>query len=252
MGVWNRLAIEHWISLLLDEEEALYKDTPYILKSDRNERRKTAFGYYLGYAVVRNTIPLERAVASGHLIYVPYHYHSEGDDEEYYDENLELDVWFYDVSARIKSIESRGRKDHRTGERIPSALEYPFPFRVNIDPICRTIQRRDYEDVIFPSTGIYIYFHPYEGYKIGQAENISRRMDKHWCSAPAAKLLHVIETNDLDWCEKFIHDRFYRWRRHSNHEYFDLTSEHLAWLFGIEVLNKPKTLVDQHSLLDLL
>ncbi len=105
---------------------------------------------------------------------------------------------------------------------------------------------------VLPSCGVYVYYHPTEEYKIGQAENIPRRMLKHECSAPSLELLHVIETSDLDWTERFIHKRYAHRRRASNHEYFDLTYGDLAWLFSVKVLNPPTTLDAQMSLLDLL
>lgn len=113
-------------------------------------------------------------------------------------------------------------------------------------------QRREMDNYVFPVMGIYIYHHPYEGYKIGQAENISRRMGKHLCSAPSSELLHVIETSDLDWCERFLHNKFRQQRIRANHEYFDLSRDDLDWLFSIKVLEPPRTLDAQLSLLDLL
>lgn len=106
----------------------------------------------------------------------------------------------------------------------------------------------------FPSSGIYIYHHPYEGYKIGKAENVFRRMVKHLCSAPASELLYVIESSDINWAERFIQSRYDHRRRHANHEYFDLTLDDLAWLFSIKVLEPPRMgdLGAQLSLLDLL
>lgn len=105
---------------------------------------------------------------------------------------------------------------------------------------------------VFPTHGVYIYYHSIEGYKIGQAENVPRRLLKHECSAPSLELLHVIETSDLDWAEKFIHNKYARRRRASNHEYFDLTFGDLAWLFSVRVLEPPRTHDAQMSLLDLL
>jgi len=105
---------------------------------------------------------------------------------------------------------------------------------------------------IFPNYGVYIYYHPYEGYKIGQAENIVRRMAKHACSAPSSELLHVIETPDMDWCEGFLHNKFQRQRKFANHEYFDLSYRDLHWLFSIAFLERPKSIANQLSLLDLL
>lgn len=105
---------------------------------------------------------------------------------------------------------------------------------------------------VFPNYGIYVYYHPYEGYKIGQAENVMRRMSKHECSAPSSELLHVIETSDLDWCEGFLHGKFQRQRKFANHEYFDLSRYDLHWLFSIKVLERPKSIANQMSLLDLL
>jgi len=113
-------------------------------------------------------------------------------------------------------------------------------------------EKMDREDFIFPSTGIYIYFHPHEGYKIGQAENVLRRMEKHLCSAPSSELLHVIETSDLNWCERFLHNKFRHRRIHDNHEYFWLTIDDLDWLFSIKVLEPPRNIDAQMSLLDLL
>lgn len=105
---------------------------------------------------------------------------------------------------------------------------------------------------IFANFGIYIYYHPYEGYKIGKAENVIRRMVKHECSAPSLELLHVIETSDLDWCERFLHQRYARQRIYSNHEYFNLHYFDLHWLLSVKVLDPPRTEAQQHSLLDLL
>jgi len=110
----------------------------------------------------------------------------------------------------------------------------------------------DETETVFPSGGIYIYFHSTEGYKIGQAENVPRRMLKHQCSAPSLDLLHVIETSDLDWTERFIHKRYAHRRRHTNHEYFDLTYSDLSWLFSVKVLEPPRSHDAQMSLLDLL
>lgn len=109
------------------------------------------------------------------------------------------------------------------------------------------------EGHVFPTSGIYIYYHPYEKYKIGKGEKIvQRRIPTHQTSAPSLELLHVIETSDLDWCEKFLHERFRHRRIWSNHEYFDLAPEDLLWLFAIKVLEPPRNEVTQHSLLDLL
>jgi hypothetical protein len=108
------------------------------------------------------------------------------------------------------------------------------------------------EGFIFPVTGIYIYHHPYEGYKIGKAEIVPRRIAKHTCAAPSLTLLHVIETSDLDWCERFLHERYRHCRKYPNHEYFDLAIEDLHWLFSIKVLEPPRSEATQHSLLDLL
>lgn len=105
---------------------------------------------------------------------------------------------------------------------------------------------------VFPSSGIYIYYHPHEKYKIGKAENVIRRMAKHECSAPSAELLHVIETSDLDWCERFLHERFRHRRIHPNHEYFDLDGNDIRWLFSIKVLDPPRSEAAQLNLLDLL
>ncbi len=112
---------------------------------------------------------------------------------------------------------------------------------------------RDTDD-LFPAYGIYIYYHSIEGYKIGKAENVMRRLLKHECSAPSLELLHVIESSDLGWAERFIHTRFAGRRRVSNHEYFDLTYSDLVWLFGTKVLDPPRMgdTDAQRSFLDLL
>jgi len=107
-------------------------------------------------------------------------------------------------------------------------------------------------DEVLPASGVYIYYHPTEGYKIGQAENVPRRLMKHECSAPSLELLHVIETSDLDWAERFVHKKFAHRKRMSNHEYFDLTLSDMVWLFSTRVLNPPRSIGDQLSLLDLI
>lgn len=78
-------------------------------------------------------------------------------------------------------------------------------------------------EMILPHSGIYI----------------SNRFRKHLCTAPAAKMLHVIETNDIDWCEKLIHRRFNYCRRVSNHEHFDLDRYDLALLFSCDRVDNP-------------
>lgn len=113
-------------------------------------------------------------------------------------------------------------------------------------------QKKQKFEHVFPSMGIYIYYHPYEKYKIGQAEIVARRISKHECAAPSLVLLHVIETSDLNWCERFLHNKFRHCRIHANHEYFNLDEDDLDWLFSIKVLEPPRTLDAQLSLLDLL
>ena len=187
--------------------------------------------YALGLWMRKGYIPVEKAVESGIEMVMPE----------------ELRNWYWDLKYSIDTYNA-------VKIRIPDAIP-PIPYPVIMNDRRYSIQRCDApEDVIFPTTGIYIYYHPYEGYKIGQAENIPRRMEKHYCSAPSAKLLHVIETSDLDWCERFIHNERHikPTRRRSNHEYFDLDGSHLLWLFSIDELNRPKSIGDQLSLLDLL
>lgn len=244
MTKWNRIAIEHWIDVYITEMDALYAE------KGMEKREHTPYGraIVLGLAVNNNIIPRDRAIASGLQVYFPWCIHPGLHPEEDY---IDSDIWFYDIATRIECIES-GRRSLLDGDIKPSKLPYPFPFKVTIDRLARVIQRCDLEEVAFPATGIYIYHHPYEGYKVGQAENVPRRMDKHWTSAPSSTLLHVIETSNLDWCERFIHKRYDRQRRHDNREYFDLNSKHLAWIFSIDELEQPKSIGDQMSLLELL
>ena len=138
---------------------------------------------------------------------------------------------------------------HQCGAVIP---EWHKDFILRGFEIITNPTRMAQEDVL-PSYGVYIYYHDTEGYKIGQAENIPRRMLKHECSAPSLEVLHVIETSNLIWAEKFVHRKFALRRRVSNHEYFDLTYSDLAWIFSTKILNPPpKIAADQLNMLDLL
>jgi len=106
---------------------------------------------------------------------------------------------------------------------------------------------------VFPISGVYIYFHPYERYKIGKGEKITqRRIPTHQTTGPSLELLHVIETSDIDWCEHFLHNRFRHRRIWPNREYFDLTKVDLEWLFRIKVLEPPRSEIAQLRLLELL
>lgn len=108
------------------------------------------------------------------------------------------------------------------------------------------------ETYVFPNSGIYILYHEHEGYKIGQAEDIRKRVDTLRCAAPSLQLLHVIETLDMDWCERFLHDRFRHRRKRRSREYFQLTDQDLMWLFEVFVLEPPRSIADQLSLMELL
>lgn len=109
------------------------------------------------------------------------------------------------------------------------------------------------EEYVPPSCGVYIYYHPYEQYKIGKGEKIlTRRLPTHRCSAPSLELLHVIETADQDWLEVFLHKKFQHRRIRPNHEYFALTEGDLDWLFRIRVLDPPRSIAEQMTLLELL
>lgn len=143
------------------------------------------------------------------------------------------------------------RRRETVGYLVPEALQVYDDLTDGDPEKAKEILDQKIEDA-FPAYGIYIYHHPHEGYKIGKAENVTRRMAKHLCSAPSSVLLHVIETSDLDWCERFLHDRFRHRRIYSNHEYFNLTLEDILWLFSIRVLEPPRSEATQHSLLDLL
>lgn len=105
---------------------------------------------------------------------------------------------------------------------------------------------------ILPNAGIYVLYHKFEGYKIGQAEDVRRRVETLKCSAPSLQLLHVVETSDMDWCERFLHGRFRHRRKARNREYFRLTTDDLEWLFEINVLEPPKSEFEQLTLLELL
>lgn len=102
----------------------------------------------------------------------------------------------------------------------------------------------------FPIDGVYIYFHPYERYKIGKAVNVLNRMEDHRTSARSLELLHVIKTSDRNWCEGFLQSKYKRKR--IGGEYFDLGMEDLMWLFAVDVLEPPRGIAAQLRLLDLL
>lgn len=105
---------------------------------------------------------------------------------------------------------------------------------------------------VFPNTGVYVLYHKEEGYKIGLAEDVRERVRTLRCAAPSLELLHVVETSDLDWCEHFLHSRYAHRRRRKNREYFNLAKDDLEWLFSIYVLEPPRSIAQQLSLLDLL
>lgn len=222
MSSWNNIATKHWLDRFRGKPEYQYN-------------------ICLMVAISRGYVSFNHALASGFPIAID---HWSRDDDTY--------AWCRDVEQKWQ--------DHK---RHPEWYPYPFPFPVLVGEDAYNseypeftrvswIQKKDTEEVAFPSTGIYIYYHPYEGYKIGLAENVPRRIDQHRCAAPSLEVLHVIETANLDWCERFIHGKFARWRKQRNHEYFDLHWIHLSWLFGIDVLNPPKSMGDQLSLLELL
>lgn len=115
---------------------------------------------------------------------------------------------------------------------------------------CKKELLKSIKDYVPPMTGIYIYFHAAEKYKIGKAENISRRIAQHMTTAPSLRLIHVIETTNLDWCEGFLHRKFAHKRLKG--EYFDLGIDDLMWLCSLKVMPKPSSISAQLSLLDFL
>jgi len=120
---------------------------------------------------------------------------------------------------------------------------------------------REYGQFIFPKEGIYIIyckdsFDPVSSphcYKIGLSDNIQRRINNLSTGNPYnLELVHVIQTDDINWAEGFIHDRLAKHRITADREWFRLGLEELKWLFYIPRLDRPKSFVNQQAILDLL
>ena len=112
-------------------------------------------------------------------------------------------------------------------------------------------ERINQNQFVFPNTGIYIMFNG-EHYKIGKSEDVRQRFQTFSCAELLIELLHVIETSDLTWCERFLHQRYRAKRIRMDREWFTLDQIDLEWLFNQKVIEPPKTIQSQMALLDLL
>lgn len=117
-------------------------------------------------------------------------------------------------------------------------------------------------DISFPDAGVYLlYFNEYgasglgllrSAYKIGLSDRIRKRWMTLQTGTPIElKPIHVIETNDLDWCESWLHNAMRSRRIYSDHEWFALSIDDIKSLLEISLLNKPVTARDQRRMLDL-
>lgn len=77
---------------------------------------------------------------------------------------------------------------------------------------------------------VYILQEDYSNrYKIGKTTNIGRRLDDFVVSLPfKIKLVHVIENDNIDLLETYLH-RYFRKKR-VNGEWFELTDEDILWI----------------------
>ena len=101
--------------------------------------------------------------------------------------------------------------------------------------------------------GVYIYYHPYEKYKIGKSENIKKRIRNHLCSVPSLEFIRFVKSSNESWAESFLHNHFRSKRIRDDHEYFDLDIDDIAWILKLpDTLDPPTSEFNQMKLLDLL
>lgn len=72
-------------------------------------------------------------------------------------------------------------------------------------------------------------------YKIGKAQNVDNRVAQISPKTPLpVSLIHSIESDDMTWVERWLHQRFANYR--ANGEWFNLPAAALSWLLDIKVL----------------
>jgi hypothetical protein len=100
-------------------------------------------------------------------------------------------------------------------------------------------------------SGVYIVYGGGTLFKIGRAVDVVERLKDHECGSPVDLcLLHVIRTNNLVWCERFLQGRFSI--KHKKGEWYSLSHSDLEWLFSIVRLDEPKTIITQQKILEFL
>lgn len=106
--------------------------------------------------------------------------------------------------------------------------------------VTTTLQHYQQKQIERRSKAGYIYlFESYDGfYKIGQAKNPSMRI-KEITMPYRPKLIHKMPVSDMDWAEKYLHNKFAH--RRVDGEWFNLSSQDVFWIMSRKTLQYDQT-----------